>query len=203
MDDQQYFAVSPQAESKPVTFEITFAGQAFRFISDAGVFSKGELDKGTHLLLSALPQGLEGDVLDLGCGWGAVGTITGKLNKAAHVTMIDINERAVKLAAANAANNGVRAKALQSDGLRNVTGRFDHILLNPPIRAGKKTVYRLFDESAAALSPKGALYVVMRKQQGAESGMRYLQTLFAEVTIIARSAGYRVFKCMGEANDTI
>lgn len=203
MDNQQYFSPSPRSESNPAMFEVFFAGHTFSFMTDAGVFSKGELDKGTRLLLSSLPHDLEGDVLDLGCGWGAVGVITGKLYASAHITMVDINERAVQLAAANAERNRVRANVVQSDGLISVPGTFDCILLNPPIRAGKKTVYRLFEESAAKLKAGGAMYVVMRKQQGAQSGMRHLQTLFTKVTILDRSGGYRVFRCMGEPNDGI
>ncbi len=197
MDDQQYFSPVPTAESHPVSFETVFRGQRFRFVTDSGVFSKGELDKGTHLMLSALAEGLSGSALDLGCGWGAAGVIAGKLYPELHFTMVDVNTRAVELAKENLVANGVRAAVLSSDGLSGITDAFDLILLNPPIRAGKETVYRLFDECARHLTESGRLYVVIRKQQGADSAMKYLKTLFTAVETADRSAGYRVFVCQG------
>lgn len=197
MDDQQYFAPIPTAESRPVPFETVFRGQPFRFMTDSGVFSKGELDKGTHLMLSALPEGLSGRALDLGCGWGAVGVIAGKLYPNLHFTMADVNARAVDLARENLAANGVRGTVVLGDGLSDIKERFDLILLNPPIRAGKETVYRLFRECAEHLQEEGRLYIVIRKQQGADSAMKYLKTLFTAVETADKSAGYRVFVCQG------
>lgn len=197
MDDQQYFSPVPTAESRPVPFETVFRGQRFHFVTDSGVFSKGELDKGTHLMLSALPEGLSGKALDLGCGWGAVGVIAGKLYPNLHFTMVDVNTRATALAEENLAANGVRATVLSGDGLSGITDAFHLILFNPPIRAGKETVYRLFDECACHLTENGRLYIVIRKQQGADSAMKYLKTLFTAVETADRSAGYRVFVCQG------
>lgn len=197
MPDSQYFDSVPTAESHPVSFETVFGGRHFRFFTDSGVFSKGELDKGTHLLLSALPEGLSGRALDLGCGWGAVGVIAGTLYPSLRFTMSDVNTRAVELAKQNAAANGVHARVLCRDGLAGLDEKFDLILLNPPIRAGKETVYRLFRECAEHLDEKGRLYIVIRKQQGADSAMKYLKTLFTAVETADRSAGYRVFVCQG------
>lgn len=198
-----YFSKEPEVASKPVTFESTYAGQRFRFITDAGVFSRGEMDKGTLTLLSALPENMAGSLLDLGCGWGAVGTILGKIHPALQVTMSDVNARAVELATQNAQAHGVKANVIQSDGFEGIEGEFDHILFNPPIRAGKQVVYHLFDECARHLKDNGLLYVVIRKQQGADSAQKYLQSLFASVTIAQRSAGYRVFLCSKERKEDV
>lgn len=197
MADQQYFSPVPTAESHPVPFETVFRGQRFRFVTDSGVFSKGELDKGTHLMLSALPDGLSGCALDLGCGWGAAGVIAGKLYPGLRFTMVDVNTRAAALAKDNLAANGVKATVLTGDGLDGICDLFDLILLNPPIRAGKETVYRLFAECARHLAQKGRLYVVIRKQQGADSAMKYLKTLFTAVETVDKNAGFRVFLCQG------
>ncbi len=190
-----YFSPEPEVASNPITFDTTYQGQRYRFVTDAGVFSRGEMDKGTLTLLSATPKTMEGTLLDIGCGWGAVGTILGKTHPALLVTMSDVNSRAVELAARNAQAHGVRAEIIQSDGFENIDGEFDHILLNPPIRAGKQVIYRLFEECAQHLKKDGTLYVVIRKQQGADSAQKHLQTLFSSVSIGQRSAGYRVFLC--------
>ncbi len=161
------------------------------------VFCLFGLDMVTRILLEALPA-LRGRILDLGCGWGPVGVAVGKKYPDTEIVMSDVNRRAVDLARRNLAANGIKnAAAVCGDGLEAVTGAFDAILLNPPIRTGKAVIYRLFADSAKQLSENGALYIVIRKQQGAESAAKYLSTLFSRVDRIARDKGYWVFACGG------
>ncbi|MBR3764829.1 MAG: methyltransferase [Clostridia bacterium] len=163
-------------------------------MTDAGVFSKGELDAGSRLLLDSLPD-LSGDVLDLGCGWGAIGVAIARANKEARVVMADVNHRALGLARDNCARNGVSAECLESDGMAALMDRtFDAIVTNPPIRAGKQVIYRMFADAARCLRPGGALYLVIRKQQGAESCVKYLKTLYGEVEKLDKSGGFWVLK---------
>lgn len=193
----QYFDPHPQSESQPRRIEETIAGRPFLFWTDAGVFSRDGLDKGTRILLSVLPEHITGRVLDLGCGWGAMGIAIAALHPQARVTMADINPRAVALARRNADANRVRADAVVSDGFANLEGKFDLITLNPPIRAGKATVYALFEGCARHLTDAGTLMVVIRKQQGAESALKYLKTLFDDAAVVERSGGYWVINCRG------
>jgi 16S rRNA (guanine1207-N2)-methyltransferase len=193
-----YYEARPQTPSKPVVFHLKWKDTRFTFTTDAGVFSKGELDPGTRLLLTALPLPLQGSLLDLGCGWGPVGVIAGKLSPGASITMCDINERAVALAKQNLLANGVKAEVFCTDGTKGLQNSYSVIALNPPIRSGKETVYRLFREAKDSLEKGGALYIVMRKQQGAPSAKKYLQTLFDSVETVARKGGYHVFCCKGE-----
>ena len=195
--NDHYFTASPGSEHRYAEAEYTYRGENLRFLTDAGVFSRGEVDFGTDVLLRALPEDMAGRVLDLGCGWGAVGVSVGKKYPACSVVMSDVNERALELAAKNAAANGVRAETVQSDGLDNVDGPFDYILTNPPIRAGKQVIYRLFSQSAQKLTGSGALYLVIRKQQGAESAVKYLKTIFDQVETVEKSGGFWVIRCQG------
>ena len=201
--NDHYYTESPSSQSHPAEARFDYRGRAFTLISDAGVFSRGELDSGTRILLSALPDRLQGRVLDLGCGWGPVGVLAGAGWPQARVTMADVNPRALALARRNAEQNGVRAEAVLSDGFDNLEGSFDLIALNPPIRAGKETVYRLFMEAAEHLSPNGALCIVIRKQQGAPSAQKYLSGLFHSVQTIARKGGYHVFQCEGSNHHAV
>lgn len=193
----------PSAESQPVPFTLNWQGKDYRFLTDSGVFSKGELDFGTRVLLRALPGEIRGRVLDLGCGWGAVGVLVGAENPDAQVFMADINERAVALARENARINGVTAQVGQSDGFERIQGAFDLIALNPPIRAGKRVVYGLFSDCAAHLAPGGALYVVIRRQQGADSAAKFLKTIFESVETVNKKGGYHVFRCEGGRQDAV
>ena len=165
------------------------------FTTDAGVFSRGEIDFGTHVLLKSLPDDLQGRVMDVGCGWGAIGVSVGKKYPACRVTMCDVNERAVELSRENAKNNGVQCEIIQSDGFSRAEGTFDYVLTNPPIRAGKQVIYGIFADAARHLTEQGEMYLVIRKQQGADSAVKYLITLFASVETIERSGGFHVIRC--------
>ena len=197
MKNDQYYTREPSSASAPVTCAFLYRGHSFAMKTDAGVFSKGALDEGTRLLLDALPE-LSGDVLDLGCGWGPIGIAVKKTRPDVRVTMADVNLRALALAESNAAAAGVTAEILESDGFAALGGRrFDCVITNPPIRAGKQVIYRMFADAAAALREDGALWLVIRKQQGADSAEKYLKTLFADVTVKAKAKGYRVYCAAG------
>ena len=192
--NDQYYTADPTSESRPVPCAFPYRGYGLNFMTDAGVFSKGELDMGSRLLLDALPA-FTGDVLDIGCGWGAIGVAIAKANRNARVTMVDVNRRALHLCQENCNRNGVTAEVLESDGMAEVLGRkFDAIVTNPPIRAGKQVIYKMFADAAVSLKADGALYHVIRKQQGAESCVKYLKTLFGEVEKLDKSAGFWVLK---------
>ena len=195
----QYYTRDPQSESKPRAFSLVWRGKTISFVTDAGVFSKGELDQGSRLLLEALPS-LTGEALDMGCGWGAIGVTLAVDHPSLRVTMADVNRRALDLAKENAERNGVaeRCEVVESDGFSALGDRrFDAIITNPPIRAGKQVIYRMFADAARALVPGGALYLVIRKQQGAESCVRYLQTIYRQVEKLDRSGGFWVIKASG------
>ena len=118
--------------------------------------------------------------------------------------MSDINERAIALAGQNCKANGVQATVVLSDGFEQLKdSKFNCIALNPPIRSGKQNIYRLFAESFQHLDPDGKLYVVIRKQQGADSAQKYLSTLFKSVVVIKRNAGFRVIQCDGGSQDAV
>ena len=192
--NDQYYTADPHSESKPVPCAFPYRGYGLNFMTDAGVFSKGELDVGSRLLLDALPA-LSGDVLDLGCGWGAIGIAVAKANKDARITMADVNHRALGLCQDNCKRNGVTAQVVESDGMSAfVHRRFDAVVTNPPIRAGKQVIYQMFADASRSLNPGGALYLVIRKQQGAESCVKYLKTLYGEVEKLDKSGGFWVLK---------
>jgi len=191
-----YYTHRPGAAHDETSFDTTLRGMGFRFVTDAGVFSRDRVDFGSLLLIEAMRVGPADVVLDLGCGYGPIGAVAARLAPQGYIYMVDVNERAVELARRNLALNGIRnAEVRVSDGLVAVPGIvFDTILTNPPIRAGKQTVYRLLDEAYAALRPGGALWVVVQNKQGAPSMKRKLQELFGNVTDVARKAGYHVFR---------
>ena len=193
-----YYTAQPGSAHEERRFQAELLGETLTFRTDAGVFSKAGVDAGTKLLIEALPP-LSGRVLDLGCGWGPVGTTLGKRYPDLRIVMTDINERAADLARENARLNGVKnAEVVSGDGYAAVSGRFSAVITNPPIRAGKQVIYGLFAEARDYLEPGGCLYIVIRKQQGAPSAIKYLEGIYRDVEIIARGGGYWVLRAEKE-----
>lgn len=195
--NDHYFSEQPNTQSQPTTWETELKGQTFRLTSDEGVFSKRGVDLGTKLLVEAfqMPE-VEGRLLDIGCGYGPIGLALAKIAPSREVMMIDVNERAVKLATENARQNGINnVRILKSDLFKQVEAAdFAAILSNPPIRAGKKVVYQLFEEAYEHLLPEGEFWTVIRKQQGASSALKKCQTLFPEVSVVLKKKGYVVMR---------
>lgn len=159
--------------------------------TDKGVFSKAGLDYGTRVLLETLEIKSGSDVLDMGCGYGPIGIVLALLDNA-NVLMSDINDRAVRLSRDNAKKNSVKLAVVQSDGFANVSGNFDVIVMNPPIRTGKKIIYALFESARAFLKEDGQLVIVINKKQGAESALSFLRTLYSTVDVLTKKSGYYV-----------
>ena len=191
-----YYTQTPASAHKPGQVDFLWWGEKLVFETDSGVFSRTEIDKGTEILLNALPEELSGSLLDLGCGYGVIGVTLGRRYPGLSVTMSDVNERAVELSRRNAQRSGVQAQVMQSDGYASIPfRRYDWILQNPPIRAGKSVIYAMFAEGARRLEPNGALWLVIRRQQGAESAAAYLKTLFGQVEAVTKKGGYWVLRC--------
>ena len=192
-----YYSNKPQTESKPRQWKFTLLGFEFKFETDAGVFSKSEVDFGSRVLIDAfeMPE-VEGDVLDVGCGYGPIGLSIAKANPERFVHMLDVNTRALQLAEKNASVNGVQnVRIFESDGLSNVGDvEVAAILTNPPIRAGKETVFRFYDGAYEKLISGGELWVVIQKKQGAPSSVSHLEEMFSEVDVVEKKKGYWIIR---------
>ena len=192
---EYYYTASPTSGHEDRHFNHVFAGRTLRFCTDAGVFSKQHIDPGSELLCASLPENLSGDVLDMGCGWGAMTVLTLARFPGVNVTMADVNERALSLAVSNVEKNHMQARAVLSDGFERIEGMFDAVITNPPIRAGKAVIYKMFEDAKAHLKPGGMLVLVIRKQQGAPSALKFLKELYKKAEVIARDGGYWIIRC--------
>jgi 16S rRNA (guanine1207-N2)-methyltransferase len=195
---EHYYTARPETAHDEAVFTATLRGMAFTFITDSAVFSRERVDFGSALLIEAMQIEQSDTVLDLGCGYGPIGMTAAKLAPQGQVYMVDVNERAAALARRNLAENGVtNAEVRTGDGLDPVRGlTFDKVLTNPPIRAGKQTIYRMIEDAQAALKPGGSIYVVIQTKQGAPSMKKKLAELFSDVEDVERQAGYHVFRAV-------
>lgn len=195
---KHYYDRQPDAEHDRHRIEQEINGTKLSFITDAGVFSKHGVDFGSRLLIQSLALPPDAKVLDVGCGYGPIGLFAAKLQPSAQITMIDINARAVALARENAALNRLNNVAIHEsnlyEGVRDK--RFTHVISNPPIRAGKETVHRIFAEAVELLEEGGELWIVIQKKQGAPSAYAKLQTIYSEVIEVTKQKGYRIYKAI-------
>lgn len=176
------------------TIRFVIRGKLFEMETDKGVFSKAGLDYGTRVLLDNIELDSNVNVLDLGCGYGPIGIVIARLFSV-NVVMTDINNRAIQLARENAKKNLVNLSVVQSDGFANINDLFNTILFNPPIRAGKQIIYGLFESAKNHLQPGGRLIIVINKDQGAETALVFLRTIYQQVEVIAKKSGYYVICC--------
>ena len=194
---EHYYSRNPHVKSEPKQWNAVLRDRNFTFETDAGVFSKGEVDFGSRLLIDTFrAPDVDGDVLDVGCGYGPVGLSIAFLLPDRSIQMVDVNERALALSETNAKKNGVSNTVIySSDALDAVeTQDFAAILTNPPIRAGKETVFKIYDQACEHLAVGGELWVVIQKKQGAPSTIARLEELFGNAEIVGKSKGYYIIK---------
>ncbi|MFW7413958.1 class I SAM-dependent methyltransferase [Demequina sp. SO4-18] len=175
MSEDHYFTAEPASAAERRLLEVRLAGRDVTVETARGIFSPGHIDAGTQVLLRHLPPAPAGEVLDLGCGWGPL-ALTAALGTAdARVTAVDVNRRALDLAARNAERLGVadRVRAVEpGDVDPNLT--FDAIWSNPPIRVGKDALHALLTTWLPRLAPGGEAWLVVQKNLGADSLARWI-----------------------------
>ena len=190
-----YYEENPQGESDRRVIQARMHGMDFFFTTDAEVFSKKFLDFGSRTLLETRSSDDNSNLLDLGCGYGPIGIIMKRVFPSMEVTMVDINHRAIELAKQNAEANSVKCVDVHpSDGCASVEGLYDVILTNPPVRAGKQTVFSFYDGAYEHMAEGAFLYVVLQKKQGAPSSEKYLIEKFGNCEVIAKESGYWIMK---------
>ena len=195
-----YYTTDNNLTSNIREIEYTYRGNIIKYFVDNGVFSKDRVDFGTNVLLQNLPIFKDNSkVLDVGCGYGAIGLPIAKSNKTLFVEMIDVNLRAIELVKDNLkANKIFNVKVYESNLYENVNSMFDYIISNPPIRAGKKVVFGVVDQGYEHLNDGGEIYVVIQKKQGAPSLLKEMENVFGNAEIIAKESGYFIIKSKKE-----
>ncbi len=189
----QYFDHEPIVASDPVTIDVSLPDTAFSLQTDRGVFSRGQLDAGTSLLLRSDPALVSvGDVLDLGCGAGPIALTMARRSPDATVWAVDVNERALALCRANATANRITNLRAVTPGAVPDEVSFGSIWSNPPIRIGKAALHGLLLRWLPRLTPDGVATLVVQKHLGADSLQRWLTEQGFSAERIASKAGYRL-----------
>lgn len=189
-----YFTNENNLKSEIRTIRYTNGAFSLVFNSDNGVFSKDHLDFGSKLLIETMIKNIDKNksILDVGCGYGFIGISLAKILNS-KVVMVDINKRAVHLTNMNIKENKVNAQAFESNIYENIKEKFDVIVSNPPIRAGKNIVLEILERAHEFLNINGELWFVIRKDQGAKSIAKELEKIY-KIEIMEKSKGFYIFR---------
>jgi len=191
---EHYFAALPKSEAKLGLIRTTLRGKHFEFITASSVFSKKRVDLGTRLLIEAMALPETGAVLDVGCGYGAVGITAAASNPRLRVVMTDVNARAVRLARRNAEKNKVYNAEVRCgclyEPVKDLT--FNCVLSNPPVSAGMETVKAIITEAPKVMAREATFQMVIRSKIGAKTLPSVFNETFGNCTVLARKSGYRV-----------
>ncbi len=192
--NEHYFSENPKAKRQKAMIITMINGRPYAFETDSSTFSRHEIDRGTRLLIESMRIGPNDDVLDLGCGYGPAGIAAATAAANGKIYLSDINQRAVELARGNIRRNGIKnAEVRHGSMFEPFNGmRFDVIITNPPIRAGREVIESFIKGSHSHLKKNGSLYIVVRTKQGAKTLKRFMHEIFSNAEYAAMRGGYRV-----------
>jgi 16S rRNA G1207 methylase RsmC len=189
-----YFAAHPKSKLRLGMFHTYLRGMPFQFLTASGVFSSKRVDLGTRLLVECMLLPREGCVLDVGCGYGVVGIAAAVFKSALDVVMVDVNERAVRLAKENIEINKVTNAEVKRGHLYEPVKEmtFNCVLSNPPVSAGMEIVKTLIAEAPEHMVKRATFQMVLRSKIAGKRMPSFLEEAFGNCGVLARKSGYRV-----------
>lgn len=197
---EQYFEQNPSSRHDERYIDVNYKGIKFIFKTDAGVFSKNQLDFGSRVLLDTMiEENLltnQALVAEFGSGYGPISIILSKLYQVARFTAVELNQRASLLSQENAHLNKVSNIDWVNENVENLTqtNQFDLVITNPPIRAGKQVIQMFVEKAQQILKEKGSLILVIQKKQGAPSMKKFMEECFGNVERLKLEKGYWILK---------
>jgi len=191
---EHYYSEKQTSKLRIKEIGVSLRGNNLRFCTGSGVFSIGKIDKGTTLLIEKSIIKQDWSILDLGCGYGAVGISIAKAFPSTSIVMADINERAVGLSKMNVKlNQTINITTIQSNLYDKIQERFNAILTNPPQTAGKKVCFEIIEKARSHLKEGGLLQLVARHKKGGKALEKKMKEVFGNVEDIGKKSGYRVY----------
>lgn len=191
---EHYYSSHPTSEAKRGLIQTRLCGKFFEFVTASSVFSKKRVDTGTKLLIESMILPRKGKVLDVGCGYGAVGIVAAAINPTLRVVLTDVNMRAVRLAQENIERNKIANAEVKWGNLYEpVDGlTFNCVLSNPPVSAGMDIVKAIITEAPTVMGKKATLQMVVKSKIGAKTLPSAFEATFGDCNVLARESGYRV-----------
>ena len=176
MSEEHYFSQTSNTEFRPKEISVELDGRKVSVTTAGSVFSPDHVDTGTKVLLEHIDHvPPSGNLLDVGCGWGAIALALALHSPLATVWAIDVNERSLELTRMNAMRLGLnninvcRPEEVPQD----LT--FNGIWSNPPIRVGKDALHQILLTWLPRLEGDAEAFLVVQKNLGADSLHRWLE----------------------------
>ena len=198
MSSEHYFSQEPGTEFTPKEIRVWLADRELQVTTANSIFSPDHVDSGTRVLLDWLAKAPnEGNLIDIGCGWGPIAISLAFHAPAATVWAVDVNERSLELTRANAERLGLtnirvcKPEEVPSDI------EFTGVWSNPPIRVGKEMLHEILMTWLPRLVEGGEGYLVVAKQLGADSLQKWLADRLAtdfDVARVETDKGFRVLR---------
>ena len=194
MAQQHYYSEKPTSELKLKKIKAILREKEFEFYTGSGVFSPKRVDPATILLINKSVVKEEDKVLDLCAGYGPVGIAIKKIFPKADVYLTDVNKRAIHLAKKNARLNKVKVTVKSGDlYVPYKDEKFDVILVNPPMAAGRKICLKIIEDAKKHLKKDGTLQLVARHQKGGKQLEKKMQEVFGDTEVLSKKSGFRVY----------
>lgn len=197
MSGEHYFSEQPTGEFKPKKIFTSIDGAKVELFTAGGTFSPDHMDTGTAILLEHADEAPnEGNLLDIGCGWGPIALTLATKNPDATIWAVDVNERSLELTRMNAKKLGLAN--IRVCHIEEVPDdiKFAGIWSNPPIRVGKDALHEILKTWLPRLEEECESYLVVSKDLGADSLLKWMQTEFTQLESerIETAKGFRILR---------
>lgn len=193
---------NPALEDAPQTESWTLDGTDWTIHNHANVFSRTGLDIGARFFMQHLPQNLDGELVDLGCGNGVIGMTLLSQNPQAQVAFVDESPMAVASSRMNVELNLPQDVARCRFEVNNsLSGdeydRYDAILCNPPFHQQHaitdNVAWQMFHDAKRSLKYGGELRIVGNRHL---DYYRKLRKIFGNCETVATNNKFVVLKAV-------
>ncbi|MGL5345669.1 MAG: 23S rRNA (guanine(1835)-N(2))-methyltransferase RlmG [Plesiomonas sp.] len=191
----------PEIENPyPTTWVLENSGETIH--NHANVFSRASLDIGARFFMQHLPVGIQGNIVDLGCGNGVVGLTALKQNPDAHVIFIDESYMAVESSRINIEDNYpqdlTRCEFSIGDSLQNIEANsIQSILCNPPFHQQQSVTdhiaWQMFRDAKLCLKKGGELRIIGNRHLGYHLKLR---RLFGNCSTVAANQKFVILRAV-------
>jgi 16S rRNA (guanine1207-N2)-methyltransferase len=197
-----YFTADPKVASHPRTIRLALPDRTVELDTDRGVFAYGHVDFGTDLLLRSIAVPPPGELIDVGCGYGAIAITVALRCPDARVWAVDVNHRALDLCARNAERAGAANVVPAEPDVVPGGIRFAAAYSNPPVRLGKPALHELLRRWIDRLDSGAMATLVVQRHLGADSLAAWLNGLGHRVERVRSKGGYRILEVHATAGST-
>ncbi|BEL72463.1 MULTISPECIES: 23S rRNA (guanine(1835)-N(2))-methyltransferase RlmG [Serratia] len=168
----------------------------------ANVFSRGSLDIGARLFMEHLPRGLNGHIVDLGCGNGVIGLTALAQNPEAQVTFVDESYMAVASSELNVEHNLPQELDRCQFEVNNSLAGIEResvqaVLCNPPFHQQHAitdhTAWQMFCDAKRCLQVGGELRIVGNRHLDYH---QKLKRLFGNCTLVASNKKFVILRAV-------